>query len=247
MPELTLIKSAKFGEIQADIYQKDNEPYMTAEQLGQCLGYSHPRENINKLISRNSYLRNSEFSAEVKMTSPRGDKQSTRIFTEDGIYEVTFLAKTEKAEEFRAWVRRLLKSLRRGNVKLVGMTDYQKHTVQIRERAAHIKAAQLLERIANQYDGTFRQILHAHATKELSGEYLVPLPQLPKRTYSASEIGDMLGISANKVGILANQNGLKTDEYGAYFNDKAKHSNKEVQSFRYYENVLPELQDLLRK
>lgn len=72
MSELQLIKQAKFGEIQADIYSKDNEPYMTAEQLGTCLGYSHPRENINKLVSRNKYLREKGFSAEVKMTSLEG-------------------------------------------------------------------------------------------------------------------------------------------------------------------------------
>lgn len=30
--ELQLIKSAKFGEIQADIYKKGDEPYMTTEQ-----------------------------------------------------------------------------------------------------------------------------------------------------------------------------------------------------------------------
>jgi prophage antirepressor-like protein len=40
-----------------------------------------------------------EFSAEVKMTSPSGI-QNTRAFTEDGIYEVTMLAKTEKAKSF---------------------------------------------------------------------------------------------------------------------------------------------------
>ena len=40
-------------------------------------------------------FRGKEFSAEVKMTSPRGDTQKTRVFTEDGIYEITMLAKFE--------------------------------------------------------------------------------------------------------------------------------------------------------
>lgn len=55
----------------------------------------------------------------------------------------------------------------------------------------------------------------------------------------------MLGISAHRVGVLANKVGLKTEEYGKWFVDKSKHSNKEVQSFRYYQNVVPILEQVL--
>lgn len=245
MSELQLIKQAKFGEIQADIYSKDNEPYMTAEQLGTCLGYSHPRENINKLVSRNKYLREKGFSAEVKMTSPRGDSQNTRIFTEDGIYEITMLAKTEKAKEFRAWVRKILKSLRSGEAKLVSMNEYQQMLMKTRAENAKIRKAQILTRLADQYNGTYKQVLNAHATKELTGEYLLPLPRLEEKTYSATELAELLGVTANKIGILANRHNLKTEKYGAWFNDKAKHCDKEVQSFRYYPSVIPILRDLI--
>lgn len=74
---------------------------------------------------------------------------------------------------------------------------------------------------------------------------MLPLPQLEAKTYSAEEIGKILGISSNKVGTLANQNELKNDEYGQWFKDKAKWSNKEVPSFRYYENVIPILRGIL--
>jgi len=244
LSNLSLIKSEHFGEVQADIYSNGKEVFMTAEQLGECLGYSHPRESINKLVSRNEYLRNNEFSAEVKLTSPSGT-QSTRVFTEDGIYEVTMLSKTENAKKFRAWVRKVLKALRKGEAKIVGMTEYQQMMAETRERNARIRSAQILTSLANQYDGTYKQVLHAHATKELTGEYLLPLPKIQAKTYSATEIGDMLGISANKVGILANRHGLKTDEYGAWYNDKAKHSTKEVSTFRYYEGVLEVLRVIL--
>lgn len=246
MNELQLIKSAKFGEIQADIYKKGDEPYMTAEQLGSCLGYSHPRENINKIVQRNSYLKNVEFSCEVKMTSESGAK-TTRIFSEDGIYEITMLAKTEKAKEFRSWVRKILKSLRRGDTKLVSMTEYQKMMAKTRAENAKIRKAQILTRLAEQYDGTYKQVLNSYATKELTGEHLLPLPQLPDRTYTATELGEMLGVSAHKIGLLANRNNLKTDQYGAWFNDKARGHNKEVQSFRYYSSVIPVLRQLLRE
>ena len=236
MNELQLIKSAKFGEVQADIYQRNNEPYMTTEQLGECLGYSHPKQAISKILERNDYLRNSDFSGVVKMGTPDGGTQNTRVFTEDGIYEVTMLAKTDKAREFRTWIRGILKSLRKGETKLVGMTEYQTMIANTRSENAKIRKAQILTRLAEQYNGTYRQVLNSYATKELTGEHLLPLPELPRKTYTAAEIGDKLGISANKVGMLTNRHDLKTEQYGAWFCDKAKSCNKEVQSFRYFEN-----------
>lgn len=88
--------------------------------------------------------------------------------------------------------------------------------------------------------------MQAHATKELTGEYLLPLPRLPARTYTAAEIGSRWDISANKVGQLANRNYLKTEKYGCWVNDVAKNCpGKEVPSFRYYESVVPVLRALL--
>lgn len=69
------------------------------------------------------------------------------------------------------------------------------------------------------------------------------LPKVEK-TYSAKEVGDMLGISANKVGRLANANSLKTPEYGRYVADKSKNSDKEVETFRYNETGVKVLQEL---
>lgn len=242
MRNLELIKSAMFGEIPCDVYSDSKEMYMTAEQLGNCLGYAEARRSIGNLLKRNDYLENKEFSAVIKLMTPQGTKQNTRIFTEDGIYEITFLSKTAKAKEFRAWVRTLLKSLRKGETKIVGMTEYQKMMVQTRNENTKVRKAQILARLSGEYEGAYKQVLQAYATRELTGEFLIPLPQLEKRTYSATEIGKILGISANRVGILANRNGLKTEKYGAWFHDTAKHYSKEVQSFRYYENVIPVLQ-----
>ena len=244
MNELKLIKSANFGEIQCDFYAKDNEVYMTINQLAACLGYAD-KAGIERLIERNQYLKNEEFSYIQKVPHAVGGAQNTRTFTEDGIYEVTMLSKQEKAKEFRAWVRGILKALRSGKAKLVGMTEYQQRMAETRRNNVAVQKARLLNQIAAEYDGTYRQVLQAHATKELTGEFLLPLPKLEARTYSAGEIGDMLGISGQMVGILTNRHNLKTDQYGAWFNDKAKGHNKEVQSFRYYESVLPVLRGIV--
>lgn len=126
MKDLELIKSSKFNGIECDIYSNDKEMFMTINQLAECLEYSNGRKGIENLISRNKYLKNNEFSVTLEMRATDGKTYNTRVFTEDGIYEVTMLAKTEKAKEFRAFIRKLLKSLRNGETKIVKMTEYQK-------------------------------------------------------------------------------------------------------------------------
>ena len=244
MNKLTLVKAEHFGEIEADIYSNGKEMFMTIGQLAACLGYAG-RDAIEKIVKRNPYLTEEQFSVTDRLSATDGKQYETLIFTEDGIYEVTMLSKQPKAREFRAWIRGILKALRRGEVKIVSMTDYQRMMAETRMQNVRIRKAQILERLAEEYQGTYRQVLQAHATKELTGEFLLPLPEIKERTYSATEIGEMLGISPNKVGILTNRHNLKTDEYGAWYNDKAKGIAKEVPTFRYYEKVVPVLRSIL--
>ena len=82
-------------------------------------------------------------------------------------------------------------------------------------------------------------------TKELEGEFLLPLPELQEKTCSADEIGAQIGISANMVGRIANRHNLKTEKYGKWFKDKSRNSQKEVSTFRYFENVIPVIEGLL--
>lgn len=69
-------------------------------------------------------------------------------------------------------------------------------------------------------------------------------PQI-ERTYSATEIAQELGVSANLVGKTANENGLKTEEYGVTVLDKAKYSDKQLPTFRYNERGRQRLKELL--
>lgn len=119
-----IVKSEMFCGNQCDFYESDsNEIFMTAFQLGSCLGYSDPNRNINKLISRNEYLKNMEFSVVVKLTTTDGKQYNTRLFTEDGIYETTMLSKTDKAKQFRVFVREVIKSIRKTGSYSVNQTD----------------------------------------------------------------------------------------------------------------------------
>jgi hypothetical protein len=54
----------------------------------------------------------------------------------------------------------------------------------------------------------------------------------------------MFGKSANMIGRYAKEYNWKTDEYGQFYHDKSRYSNKEVDSFRYYDTVIPKFEQL---
>ena len=139
----------------------------------------------------------------------------------------------------------LPKSRRAGEPK--PMTDYQQMMAEKWERDHALQEARIYIGMAKRYRGTnWEQVLNAYATKSLSGQFLVPLPAAGERLMSAEEIGAKLGISANMVGRLTNQHHLKTEHYGEWFHDKARHSDKQVPSFRYKECVVEKLREILK-
>ncbi|EPI4879948.1 hypothetical protein ACWH6B_001745 [Salmonella enterica subsp. enterica serovar Newport] len=77
------------------------------------------------------------------------------------------------------------------------------------------------------------QVIVATLVNPLLGQDVVPLPEVEEHYYPASEVARMLGCSANKVGRLANQHKLKTNQYGKFFLDKSRYSDKQVEAFRY--------------
>lgn len=245
MNKLELVKSFDFNGINCDIYSKDNEVFMTSTQLGEVLGYSEPRKAISKMVERNQYLRDTEFSGVVNLGTPSG-MQETRIFTEDGIYEVTMLSKTETGKKFRKVVRGIVKSLRKGESKIIKTSEYQRLTAEAKLNNSKARMASVLMRLAEKTQiPEFKQVCCSYASAVIAGKPIIPLPEVNKRTYSATEIGDMLGVSANRIGMLANKNNLKTEEYGKKFYDKSRYSSKEVETFRYYENAIDKFRELV--
>jgi toxin-antitoxin system, toxin component, bro family len=97
---------------------------------------------------------------------------------------------------------------------------------------------ELSQSIAND---KYKQTLQIYSANALYDEPILELPAAKKKSYTATEIGNKLGITSMKVGSIAKKHNLKTEEFGFWAYDKAKHSNKQVESFRYYENVINEI------
>ncbi|MDF7631466.1 Rha family transcriptional regulator [Erwiniaceae bacterium L1_55_4] len=90
-----------------------------------------------------------------------------------------------------------------------------------------------------------KQTAMARAVNDAAGMELLPLPQVDEHYHSAGEVGEMLGVSAQKIGRVANANNLKTDQYGITVMDKSAHSNKQVEAFRYNAEGVKALRHLI--
>ena len=67
-----------------------------------------------------------------------------------------------------------------------------------------------------------------------------------EKSYTATNIGTQLGISPQKVGSIANKHNLKTNEYGYFALDKSPYSNKQVESFRYFEKGRKKIEEIVQ-
>ena len=90
-----------------------------------------------------------------------------------------------------------------------------------------------------------KETLLITSAETLTGVSIGYRPQIEQTTYSAKELGDVLGISANRVGRIANAHGLKTKEYGLYYLNKSQHSDKQVEHFRYFEKSIDKFKAIL--
>jgi len=245
--EPKLITTEAFEGLQCDIYQDEEDYYMTREQIGIALGYSSPRIAITKIHDRYKE-RLDKFSTVTKVVTVDGKTRDVILYSRMGIMEICRRSKQPKADDFMDFTWKVMTSLISGQYRLVAQVSENQHMIaESRLLNAQARKAREYENLAALYRSTeYAKILDSYASEVLAGKPLIPLPELPERTYTATEIGKKLGISAKRVGMLTNEHDLKTKEYGLWFRDVALHrQDMEVPAFRYFENIIPVLRELL--
>jgi hypothetical protein len=98
----------------------NNEIEIEMAELAKALQYADIRV-IKNLINSNRELLDKKFSYLKKVDSIENGvkkKREKRIFTEDGLYEVTMLANTEVSKKFRRRIRELIKAIRKKDLVL---------------------------------------------------------------------------------------------------------------------------------
>ncbi|MGX8127420.1 BRO-N domain-containing protein [Clostridioides difficile] len=241
---LQVFKNSDFGEIRA--IELNGEHWFVGKDVADTLGYKDTSDALKRHVD-------DEDKGVGEIPTPGGN-QNMKIINESGLYSLILSSKLSTAKKFKHWITRdVLPSIRKTGTYSSKKSECSKDeseikymNAQARLKNARTREAKIYLELADKVDiKEYKQIMYSKTTELLSGETLIPLPKREKKTYSATEIGKMLGISANKVGGLANAYNLKTDEYGIKVWDKAKYSDKQVENFRYYENVIPVLEKAL--
>ena len=118
----------------------------------------------------------------------------------------------------------------------------------IMEENAKTRKANLLYKIAMATKSEFaKESLLANAGEVLTGQKAIPV--MRKEEFSATAIGNLLGITPKKVGRIANELGLKAEQpgqnkYGRWGIDKAS-NGKEVPNWVYFKPAIAEIKKYL--
>lgn len=117
-----------------------------------------------------------------------------------------------------------------------GLTEYRlAKAEQLKAQALekNIASARELMSMFPRLGESANQVIVATLVNPLLGHEVVPLPAIEEHYSTAGEVAAQLGCTANKVGRVANKHNLKTEQYGKFFLDKSRHSDKQVEAFRY--------------
>ena len=231
--KLAVFSNPDFGEVRT--LEINGEPWFVGSDVATALGYSNPRKAIIDHVDE-------EDKNTVTIRDGIQGNPNQTIINESGLYSLIMSSKMEKAKEFKRWVTsEVLPSIRKTGAYTVSTNAEQwSRQLDVEEKKADAmlleakakQAAILLEFTKLNLSPEANQALVACASELMTGVKALPLPEVEK-TYSAGEVGEMFGVSGNKIGRIANAEGLKTEKYGIFVLDKARGHNKQVQTFRY--------------
>lgn len=218
---------------------KDGEPWFCLADVCRVLGIKNPSQMADRL------------DQDERTMFDIGRQGKTWFINESGLYNVILRSDKPEAKPFRKWVTgTVLPTIRKtGSYNSNALTDANKAVLaEAKVKNSRARAASVWLKLAQLNPiPTYQQICAHYASAELTGgEAVLPLPPVEEKTFSAAEVGEMLGgVSANMIGRVANQNGLKTDEYGIEVWDKSKHSSKQVPTWRYNKKAVEKLRALI--
>ncbi len=235
MNEIQIFNNSEFGEIRT--LEQNGKVLFCGSDVAKALGYSN---------SRDALIRHCK--GVVKHDTPtNGGIQSIRFIPEGDLYRLITHSKLESAEKFESWVfDEVLPSIRKNGSYSMKKDDHAK-ILEIKEMNARARLSNQFIKLSKveTLSAEYKNILVAKATEVLTGTQLLPLPKSKQKTYSATELGEMFGVSKQKIGSITTKYNLKTNEYGEYYRSKSLYSTKEVDTFVYFDSVIPVLESIL--
>lgn len=240
MNELRIFNNADFGDIRT--VEQNGGIWFVGKDVAEALGYSNPSNAVISHVDDEDKLR-----TQIKYA---GQNREVSIINESGLYSLVLSSKLPSAKAFKRWITsEVIPSIRKTgsyNKPSKQPTTQQEQRAKAMLLNAQSRQCKLWLRLAETTDlPDYKHICQQKAAEVLAGSPVLPMQKAEKKTLSATEIGKILGITAHKVGMLANKFALKSDAYGKYFYDKSPNSNKQVETFRYYEDAVEKFKEIL--
>lgn len=245
-------KSSEGMGISVDAARFKGKPVFLAVPLARALGYTNPSDALKKHCKSLIKLNYSESRELGFGDNPRG----IQLVGQADVFRLIMRSSLPSAERVQDWVcEEVLPALMETGTYSISKDKTSSGLPEYRfAKAEHLKAQALEKNIASarelmvmlpRLDPMAHQTLAASLINPLVGYDAIPLPVIEEHYYTAAEAGQKIGVSANKVGRIANANNLKTDQYGKFFLDKSAHSSKQVEAFRYNANGVEALRHLI--
>lgn len=212
-----------------------------AENFGK--DHRHVTRDIENLTAQNWAVKN--LFIESTYINERGREYKSYEITRDG-FSLLVMGFTGKAA--LEWKLKYIEAFNAMEQKLKsGAAPDKAKALEVKEMNAKVRMSNMFLKLSNvdTLSEQYKNILVAKAAEVLSGEPIIALPKSEQKMYSATEIGKMFGVSAQKIGSLSNKYGLKTEEFGEWYRDKSPYSSKEVDSFRYNDNAVAKFREIL--
>ena len=218
------------------LIEQQDGPWWVLKDVCDALGISKYRDTASRLE------RDERGSA--RLDTPGGPQDMT-IINEPGLYNVILRSDKPEAKKFKRWVtHEVLPTLRRTGT--YSANPEKKALAEAKLNNSRARVSSVWLKLAQQVDvPEYKLICASYASNVLAGREVIPLPAAEEKLYSAGEVGEMLGVSGQRIGKTANRHGLKTPEYGKLVWDKSPYSPKQVQTFMYNHQAIEKLKELL--
>lgn len=233
-----------------NITNRDGQAVVSTLEVAERFGkeHKHVLESIRKLAVENSAAKSMFYETTFEN---RGKDYPMYLMNRDGF---SLLAMGFTGKEALEWKIKYIEAFNKmeEQIRKTGSYSIQEPETpaQLRAKAMMINAKTRLFNAAMKAVDRFQmspvalEALGIPMIEEFTGVKTGYRPRI-ETTYSATELGAEFGVSANKIGRIAKDNGLKTDEYGITVLDKSRSSDKLVPCFRYNAKGREKLRELL--
>lgn len=246
------IQTFTYNNTQVRTIECDGEPWFVLKDVCEEFGETNYRRVAVKL---------DDDEKGVSQIDTPGGVQKMTIINESGLYSALFHMQPEKARNvsdeyiekrkqqlkcFKRWVTSEVLPTIRKTGSYSAKSDKPSKALEIKERNSRVRLSNQFLKLSKveTLSAEYKNILVSKAAEALTGVELIPLPKSQQKMYSASEIGKMFGVSAQKIGRISNEHNLKTAEYGEWYRSKSEYSNKEVDTFVYNDRAVEKFREI---